>query len=187
MRPVLPGREGWVRTAINWHSISYAGGHRIDGDLSLQTVVQVDGMSVDVEHAMFFGEPVHPHRLLGWGGRADDAPGSVGPPASEIGVQGADGTQHPDSRRPGRPVLHRLLPAPGPAARRRAIGLSLALLVAAAITAWLATTWLQGSPGRSSGQPPRSLRSCRSWVATTTAAGVRSRASVSSSTRAIDR
>ncbi|WIN01032.1 hypothetical protein ACTOB_000477 [Actinoplanes oblitus] len=139
MRPVLPGRKGWVRTGINWYSITYAGGHspdlehhrrllneiiklsgsytpyygsgstnlfldefgsrriwdllaeaqdcglplvqygknaapvivarrpapvslqvdRVDGDLSLQAVMQVDGTPVDVEHAMFIGEPAH--------------------------------------------------------------------------------------------------------------------------------
>ncbi|WP_051809208.1 DEAD/DEAH box helicase [Actinoplanes subtropicus] len=26
MRPVLPGRKGWVRTGINWHSLGYVGG-----------------------------------------------------------------------------------------------------------------------------------------------------------------
>ncbi|MEV6846553.1 DEAD/DEAH box helicase [Actinoplanes sp. NPDC051411] len=30
MRPVLPGRRGWVRSGISWHSIDYAGGHSPD-------------------------------------------------------------------------------------------------------------------------------------------------------------
>jgi hypothetical protein len=30
LRPVLPGRNGWVRTGINWHSIGYAGGRSPD-------------------------------------------------------------------------------------------------------------------------------------------------------------
>ncbi|MEU4562150.1 DEAD/DEAH box helicase [Actinoplanes sp. NPDC023936] len=145
MRPVLPGRKGWVRTGINWHSLSYAGDHslnlehhrrllteivklsgsyanyygsggtnlfldefgsrriwdllaeaqesglplvqygknaapvvvarrpagvslqvgRVDGHLSLQAVVQVDGLPVDVEHSMFIGEPAH--GVASWG------------------------------------------------------------------------------------------------------------------------
>lgn len=32
---------------------------RVDGDLSLQAVVQHDGMPVDPEHAIFIGEPAH--------------------------------------------------------------------------------------------------------------------------------
>ncbi|SNY72424.1 DEAD/DEAH box helicase [Paractinoplanes atraurantiacus] len=27
MRPVLPGRRGWVRSGINWHTLAWAGGH----------------------------------------------------------------------------------------------------------------------------------------------------------------
>ncbi|MCW2136947.1 DEAD/DEAH box helicase [Actinoplanes cyaneus] len=149
MRPVLPGRKGWVRTGINWHSIAYSGGRspelehhrrllneivklsgsyapyygtgggtslfldefgsrriwdllaeaqesglplvqsgrnaapvvvarrparlsmqvdRVDGDLSLHAVVQVDGRPVDVEHAMFIGEPAH--GIVAWGGES---------------------------------------------------------------------------------------------------------------------
>ncbi|GIF43050.1 DEAD/DEAH box helicase [Actinoplanes xinjiangensis] len=139
MRPVLPGRKGWVRTGISWHSLGYAGGrsshlehHRrllteiatlsgspahhysgaganiyldefssrriwdllaeaqesglplmehgrnarpvvvanrpaqvsmqvddLDGDLSLQSVLQIDGTPVDLESTLFVGEPAH--------------------------------------------------------------------------------------------------------------------------------
>ncbi|MGX6608430.1 SNF2-related protein, partial [Micromonosporaceae bacterium Da 78-11] len=151
MRPVLPGRRGWVRTGISWHSLDYAGGgsphlkhhrrllteivklsgshahyysssanvfldefgsrriwdllaeaqesglplvqygsgalpvivarrparvsmrvDRVDGDLSLQGVVQDDGMPVDLESAMFIGEPAH--GIASWGVRGDAEP-----------------------------------------------------------------------------------------------------------------
>ncbi|SFF96839.1 Helicase conserved C-terminal domain-containing protein [Actinoplanes philippinensis] len=148
LRPVLPGRKGWVRTGITWHSISYAGGpspalehhrrllneivklsgsytpyygsgstnlfldefgsrriwdllaeaqesglplvqygknaapvivarrpasvslqvDRVDGGLSLQAVMQVDGTPVDTEHTMFIGEPAH--GIASWGAEA---------------------------------------------------------------------------------------------------------------------
>ncbi|MFY1674394.1 SNF2-related protein [Plantactinospora sp. WMMB334] len=147
MRPVLPGRKGWVRTGISWHSLGYAGGrspdlehHRrllteiatlsgsqaryyssasaniyldefgsrriwdllaeaqesglplvqygknarpvvvasrpawvsmqvdsVDSDLSLQAVLQVDGVPVDLERTLFVGEPAH--GLASWGAR----------------------------------------------------------------------------------------------------------------------
>ena len=152
MRPVLPGRRGWVRTGIGWHSLGYAGGgspdlkhhrqllseivklsgshahhyggsnpnifldefgsrriwdllaeaqesglplveygknagpvvvarrparvllqvDRVDGDLSLQAVVQDDGMPVDLESAMFIGEPAH--GIASWGVRGGAEP-----------------------------------------------------------------------------------------------------------------
>jgi superfamily II DNA or RNA helicase len=149
LRPVLPGRKGWVRTGISWHSLSYAGSHspalehhrrllteiarlsgsasyyysgsstnifldeigsrriwdllaeaqeaglpmvqhgkharpvvvarrparvsmrvdRVDGDLLLETVVQDDGMPVDLEGALFIGEPAH--GIVSWTGRGE--------------------------------------------------------------------------------------------------------------------
>ncbi|MDI6097230.1 DEAD/DEAH box helicase [Actinoplanes sp. NEAU-A12] len=146
IRPVVPGRKGWVRTGISWHSLGYAGGrspdlehHRrllteivtlsgshshyysgaganiyldefgsrriwdllaeaqesglplvqhgknarpvvvasrparvsmqvnnVDDDLSLQAVLQVDGISVDVETTLFVGEPAH--GIASWSG-----------------------------------------------------------------------------------------------------------------------
>ncbi|MFI7540055.1 SNF2-related protein [Actinoplanes sp. NPDC049599] len=151
MRPVLPGRRGWVRTGISWHSLDYAGGSspdlkhhrrllteivklsgshaqyysssanvfldefgsrriwdllaeaqesglplvqygngappvivarrparvsmqvdRVDGDLTLQAVVQDDGMPVDLESAMFIGEPAH--GIASWGVRGEAEP-----------------------------------------------------------------------------------------------------------------
>ncbi|GID33205.1 DEAD/DEAH box helicase [Paractinoplanes brasiliensis] len=42
---------------------------RVDGDLSLQTVVQDDGVPVDLEHAIFVGEPAH--GMASWGARTN--------------------------------------------------------------------------------------------------------------------
>ncbi|WP_250001538.1 DEAD/DEAH box helicase [Actinoplanes sp. M2I2] len=152
MRPVLPGRRGWVRTGISWHSLDYVGGgspdlkhhrrllteivklsgshahyyggsnasifldefgsrriwdllaeaqesglplveygkdarpvivarrparvsmrvDRVDGDLSLHAVVQDDGMPVELENAMFIGEPAH--GIASWGVRGEADP-----------------------------------------------------------------------------------------------------------------
>ncbi|MCO8273581.1 DEAD/DEAH box helicase [Actinoplanes sp. TRM 88003] len=152
MRPVLPGRRGWVRTGISWQTLGYAGGgspdlkhhrqllteivklsgshaqyyysssanvfldefssrriwdllaeaqeaglplvmygknagpvivarrparvsmrvDRVDGDLSLQAVVQDDGMPVDLESATFIGEPAH--GIASWGMRGEAEP-----------------------------------------------------------------------------------------------------------------
>ena len=153
MRPVLPGRTGWVRTGISWHSLSYAGGrsphlehHRrllteiatlsgspahhysgagtmvyldtfgsrriwdllaeaqesglplvqygrkarpvivasrparvsmrvddVDGDLSVQAVLQDDGLPVDLESTVFVGEPAHGLAWWGAGGASEPA------------------------------------------------------------------------------------------------------------------
>jgi superfamily II DNA or RNA helicase len=155
MRPVLPGRRGWVRSGINWHSLGYAGGRspeiehhrrllteivklsgnlthyygtgssvifldefgsrriwdllaeaqatglplvqvggnagpvvvaqrparvsmqveRVDGDLALHTVVRDEGRPVDMECALFVGEPAH--GIASWGVRD-------GPPAGRV-------------------------------------------------------------------------------------------------------
>ncbi|GIF09172.1 DEAD/DEAH box helicase [Actinoplanes siamensis] len=155
MRPVLPGRKGWVRTGISWHSIGYAGGRsrqleqyrrllteilelsgsrtryygspsanifldefasrrvwdllaeaqesglplvqpgknarpvvvarrparvsmrvdRVDGDLSVQAVVQDDGLPVDLESALFIGDPAH--GIASWGVRGEAGPAGV--------------------------------------------------------------------------------------------------------------
>src|SRR4051794_3049428 len=153
MRPVLPGRRGWVRTGISWHSLGYAAGRspdlehhrrlltemvklsgshtyyyssssasifldefgsrriwdllaeaqesglplvqhgrnaspvvvarrparvlmqvgRVDRELSLEAVVQDDGMPVDPESALFIGEPAH--GIASWGVRDEADPG----------------------------------------------------------------------------------------------------------------
>jgi superfamily II DNA or RNA helicase len=152
MRPVLPGRRGWVRAGISWHSLGYAGGrsldlarHRrllteiatlsgsqpryygsasagiyldefgsrriwdllaeaqesglplvqygkdsrpvvvasrparvsmqvdgVDGDLSLQAVLQDDGIPVDLESTLFVGEPAH--GIASWSARGAAEP-----------------------------------------------------------------------------------------------------------------
>jgi superfamily II DNA or RNA helicase len=152
LRPVLPGRNGWVRSGISWHSLGYVGGRspnlehhrrlltevahlsstdsyyygvssgkifldefgsrriwdllaeaqesglplvqpgknarpvvvaraparvsirvdRVDGELLLEGLVQDDGMPVDLESALFIGEPAH--GIVSWGARGTAGP-----------------------------------------------------------------------------------------------------------------
>jgi superfamily II DNA or RNA helicase len=41
LRPVLPGRTGWVRTGINWHSIEYAGAHSRESQRHRQLLAEI--------------------------------------------------------------------------------------------------------------------------------------------------
>jgi superfamily II DNA or RNA helicase len=50
MRPVLPGRRGWVRTGIGWHSLGYAGGRSPDLEHHRRLLTEIAKLSGSHAH-----------------------------------------------------------------------------------------------------------------------------------------
>lgn len=180
LRPVLPGRNGWVRSGISWHSLGYVGGRspnlehhrrlltevahlsstnsyyyggssgkiflddfgsrriwdllaeaqesglplvqpgknarpvvvarhparvsirvdRVDDELLLEGVVQDDGMPVDLESALFIGEPAH--GIVSWDRRGTAGPVMrLAPLARSLPISARKALTAPNIRIPG--------------------------------------------------------------------------------------